>query len=574
MSDYNADVVIVGSGVAGSLLALGLAQSNAKVLIIEAGDNIDRYKAIDNYMATPARNNDTPYSPINKLAPYPPMMNPNDYYIQMGPDQFQSNYVKAVGGTTWHWLGTSLRFVENDFRMKSAYGVGVDWPIGYKDLEKWYYKAEQALPVAGDDKAALGVIRKDAYPTPPIPMTYLDKIVEKAFADISLPDAPEIKLTVASTPQGRLSVDQDGRPACCGSNNCIPMCPVGAKYDASMTVAKAVEAGAQLLTNATTTFVQTDDDGNITGIKFKTPDGEKTATGKIFVIAAHAIETPKLLLMSRSQKYPKGLANSSNQVGRNLMDHNCVLAYGLTKEPVYPYQSPLSTSGVEVVKDGAFRSKRGAFRIEIGNDGWSWPVGYPDVLAGSLMTNAMKRTGGRTHKKNLPLQTKDESPVVPQALYGEKLRSAIKNNVAHEIRFAFLVEQLPDPNNRIEPAFDELDSNGQPKPRLYYKIDDYCKAGIAAAVETQKKMLDALGCTEQHHSSPWGAGHIVGTTRMGDDPKTSVVDKDLRSHDHKNLFILGSNTFPTVAASNPTLTIAALSLRAVSTIQKQLLEMV
>lgn len=569
MSDYNADVVIVGSGIAGSLLALGLARSNAKVLIIEAGDRIDRYKAIDNYMNTADRNNDTPYSPVSKLAPYPPMMNPDDYYIQMGPDKFQSNYIKAVGGTTWHWLGTALRFVENDFKMKTAFGVGVDWPLSYNNLESWYLAAEEELPVAGDDSAALGVKRNKPYPTPKIPMTYLDKVVEKAFADISLPDAPEIKLTVASTPQGRLSVDKDGRPACCGSNNCIPMCPVGAKYDGSMTVAKAEQLGVKVLTNSTATFIQTDDDGNITGIRFKSPDGEKTATGKIFVIAAHAIETPKLLLMSRSEKYPNGLANSSDQVGRNLMDHNCVLAYGLTKEPVYPYQAPLSTSGVEVCKDGAFRKNRGAFRIEIGNDGWSWPVGYPDVLA----TTLLNKSGGRTLKRNVSLNDKHIDHKIPDALYGEKLRNMVKNNVAHEIRFAFLVEQLPDPNNRIVPAFDVLDSNGLPRPRLYYKIDDYCKAGINAAVETQKKMLDALGCTEQHHSSPWGAGHIVGTTRMGSDPKTSVVDKDLRSHDHKNLFILGSNTFPTVAASNPTLTIAALSLRAVETIQKQLLQM-
>jgi len=116
-SEYNADVVIVGGGIAGALMALELAKSNANVLIIEAGDRIDRSKAIANYMNTPGRNNDTPYSPISKSAPYPSMMNPNEYYIQTGPDQFQSTYIKALGGTTWHWLGTALRFVPNDFKM-------------------------------------------------------------------------------------------------------------------------------------------------------------------------------------------------------------------------------------------------------------------------------------------------------------------------------------------------------------------------------------------------------------------------------------------------------------------------
>ncbi|MEZ4692031.1 MAG: GMC oxidoreductase [Ignavibacteria bacterium] len=273
--------------------------------------------------------------------------------------------------------------------------------------------------------------------------------------------------------------------------------------------------------------------------------------------------------MSKSEQFPNGIGNSSDQVGRNLMDHNCVLSYGLTKEPVYPYQAPLSTSGVEIVKDGPFRRQRGAFRIEIGNDGWSWPVGYPDVLA----TWLMKRSGGRTVNMNSPLNSKKDKANIRRQLYGAKLRESIQKNVMHEIRFAFLCEQLPDPNNRIVPAFDSLDSFGLPRPKISYKLDNYVKAGIRVAVETQKKMLDALGCTEQHHSSPWGAGHIVGTTRMGNDPKTSVVDKNLICHDHKNLFILGSSVFPTVAASNPTLTIAALTLRAVESVQKMLQSM-
>ncbi|MDZ4711235.1 MAG: GMC family oxidoreductase [bacterium] len=491
MSDYNADVVIVGGGIAGALMALGLVRANANVLIIEAGVRVDRNKGIANYMNTPDRNNDTPYSPISNSAPYPPMMNPDDYYIQTGPDKFQSNYIKALGGTTWHWLGTSLRFVPNDFKMKSEYGVGVDWPIGYNDIEQWYYEAEKELPVSGDDEAPLGVKRNNPYPSSMIPMTYLDKIVQKAFADISLPDAPEIKLEVASTPQGRLSKPEPDqqRLACCGSNNCIPMCPVGAKYDASFTIAKAEALGAVVITNATAKFIQTDSDGNVTGILFQTPSGDSIATGKVFVLAAHAIETPKLMLMSKSEQYPNGIGNSSDQVGRNLMDHNCVLSYGLTKERVYPYQAPLSTSGVEVVKDGAFRKNRGAFRIEIGNDGWSWPVGYPEVLA----TWLMKRSGGRTHRMNNSTNSKNEKVILAQNLFGEKLRQDIKNNVMHEIRFAFLCEQLPDPNNRIVPAFDKLGTDGLPRPQIFYKLDDYVKASISVAVETQQKMLDALG---------------------------------------------------------------------------------
>ncbi|HQY52898.1 MAG TPA: GMC family oxidoreductase [Ignavibacteria bacterium] len=568
-SDYSADVVIVGAGISGALMALGLAKANAKVLIIEAGDRIDRSKAIEKYKADPERGDDSPYNPVSRTAPYPPMDDPQQYYIQMGPDKFQSTYIKAVGGTTWHWLGTCLRFVENDFKMKTEYGVGTDWPITYKEIEKWYFAAEQEIPVSGDSNAALGVKREKPYPSAMIPQTYLDKQVDIAFQNLNLPDATDIKLQVASTPQGRLSAPQDERLACCGSNNCIPICPVGAKYDASFTIAKAEALGVKVLTNSTAKFIQTDDEGSVTGILFQTADGDKIAAGKIFILAGHAIETPKLMLMSKTEKYPNGIANSSDQVGRNLMDHNCVLSYGLTKDPVYPYQAPLSTSGVENVKDGPFRKERGAFRIEIGNDGWSWPVGYPNVLSSYFL----KKSGGRSSVMNLPAADEVIKQGQNNLLYGKKLRNDIKENVLREIRFAFLCEQLPDPNNRIVPAFDSLGTDGLPRPRIFYKLDDYVKASIDVAVTLQKSMLDSLGCTQQHHSYPWGAGHIVGTTKMGDDPKTSVVDKNLKCHDLKNMYILGSSVFPTVAASNPTLTIAALTLRAVEEIQKKLLEL-
>ena len=569
MSDYNADVVIVGGGIAGCIMGWKLASAGASVIILEAGGKVDRNKSIMAYQSDPTRNNDTPY-PQSKDAPFPSMDNPNDYYVQMGPDNFQSNYIKALGGTTWHWLGTSLRFVPNDFRMKSEYGVMVDWPISYNDLEPYYGQAENTLPVSGNSEYDLGAPRSTPYQMSEIPMTYSDKIVAKAFENLTLPDDETKKLEVRDTPQGRNSVEFDNRPACCGSNNCIPMCPVGAKYDGSMHAQKAEEAGARILTYSTATFIQTGEEGKVTGIKFKTPDGEKVATGKIFILAAHAIETPKLMLMSRDEKYPNGVGNSSDMVGRNLMDHNCVLSYGLAKDPLYPYRAPLSTAGVENVKDGPFRKNRAAFRIEIGNDGWSWPVGYPDVLS----TWMLKRSG-RTYKKNSPVGQEENTSAgeKPDFLYGEKLRNDIKQNVEREIRFAFLVEQPPDPNNRIVPDFEKLDSFGLPRPKIYYKIDDYTKAGINVAVETQKKMLDALGATQQHHSWPYGAGHIVGTTCMGSDPKTSVVDAELRCHDHKNMFILGSNTFPTVTASNPTLTIVAATLRCVEAVQKQLAEM-
>jgi len=259
------------------------------------------------------------------------------------------------------------------------------------------------------------------------------------------------------------------------------------------------------------------------------------------VLAAHAIESPRLLLNAMSEARPQGVANSSGQVGRNLMDHPTQLSWALAKSPVYPFRGPLSTSGIENLRDGAFRSTRGAFRIEIGNDGWSWPTGAPVTTAADLAR---------------------------QGLRGDALDKALRAQTARQVRLASLVEQLPDPDNRVtlDPA--RRDFYGVPLPRIAYRLDDYVKAGFAAARDAHAEIFTKLGVSEMHHSDEaQGAGHIIGTLRMGSDAKTSVVDADLRSHDHPNLFVAGSSVFPTSATANPTLTIAALSLRLAETIR-------
>jgi choline dehydrogenase-like flavoprotein len=349
---------------------------------------------------------------------------------------------------------------------------------------------------------------------------------------------------VRSTPQGRNSVDRDSRPACCGNASCIPICPIQAKYDATVHVDRATGAGAQLHEKTTAVFVEVGDDRKVTGIRFKRWDGsEGRAAGKVFVIAAHAIETPRLLLNSKSEATPDGVANGSDQVGRNLMDHPTQLSWALAGDAVYPYRGPLSTSGVENLRDGAFRKERGAFRIEIGNDGWSWPTGAPITTASDL---------------------------AGQGLRGKPLNNALRFQTARHIRLASLVEQPPDPENRVTLGA-EFDAYGVPVPRLTYRIDDYTRAGFAASVKAHDEIFARLGATGVTHSpDAQGAGHIIGTARMGDDARASVVDGDLRSHDHPNMFILGSTVFPTSATANPTLTIAALALRAVASVKATL----
>lgn len=534
--DITADVIIVGSGISGAIMASKLAATGVKVAILEAGAKVDRQRAVENYWNAAIKVPECPYPPVPQAMH--PISNDLDFwYKQVGPDKFASTYIKVVGGTTWHWLGTCLRLVPNDFRLKTQYGQGVDWPISYDDLEPFYAQAESEIGVAGDSANDLGSQRSVPYPMPQIPQTFLDKAYAKALAGTIY--------QVASTPEGRNSVDRENRPACCGNASCIPVCPIQAKYDATVHVDRAVASGATLYEQTTAVFVEVGADRKVAAVRFKRWDGsEGRATGKVFVIAAHAIETPRLLLNSTSEATPSGVANSSDQVGRNLMDHPTQLSWALANDAVYPYRGPLATSGIENLRDGAFRKERGAFRIEIGNDGWSWPTGAP-ISTGQALGQ--------------------------QGLRGEGLDNALRYQAERHIRMASLVEQPPDPENRVTLDPTEKDFYGVPVPRIAYRLDDYTKAGFAASVKAHDEIFGKLGTTGVEHSPvAQGAGHIIGTARMGADPKSSVVDADLRSHDHANMFILGSTVFCTSATANPTLTIAALALRAVDQVKATL----
>ena len=211
----DADVVIVGSGIAGALVAERLAKAGVQVTIIEAGPRVDRGTAVVQYYNALIKVPESPY-PNTTYAPHPRSENLDDYYVQTGPQKFSSTYLRQVGGTTWHWLGTCLRFVPDDFRLAARFGRGVDWPIGYDVLEPWYSDAENEIGVAGDSSDDLGSPRSRPYPMPVIPMSYLDQQVAKAFAGTPY--------EVRATPQGRNAIVRDDRPPCCGNNSCCSVC--------------------------------------------------------------------------------------------------------------------------------------------------------------------------------------------------------------------------------------------------------------------------------------------------------------------------------------------------------------
>lgn len=530
----NADVVVIGSGVAGAVLAAKLAESHVSVLLLEAGPRIDRGDALDRYRSSRTKSSLSPY-PISPHASSPDPDRLNDYYVQTGTTVFEGLYLRVVGGTTWHWGGNASRLHPNDLRMRSQYGVAVDWPVTYEELLPHYDAAERELGVAGDPNTCLIPAPRGPFPMGPIPQTYNDRVVAKAAAPLGM--------TLKPTPQARNSDAYDDRPACCGSAMCVPMCPVGAKYDGSVHVGKAETAGARLIENAVVYKLDVDANHRITAARFKRPDGtDGVATGRVFVLAAHAVETPKLLLMSAGDGAAAGVANSSGLVGRNLMGHIQTGYVGLSADPVYPYRGPVETSGFVEWRDGPFRSDHAAMGSGSSNQGWIRAIG-PQVRAGEL---------------------------IKRGLIGPALRKAVAEQTIREVAIGGSSEILPDENNRV--TLDERkDAIGLPRPNVHFSVGEYTTRALDLGQERHMQIMKALGCTDILHGPPRVNTSIIGgTARMGTDPKASVVDPHLRSHDHPNLFIVGSSVFPTMGISPPTLTIAALALRAVEDVRRSL----
>ena len=526
------DVVIVGSGVAGALIAWSLARAGARVTVVEAGPEVDRGVALKRFEQAAIRVPEAPYegSPHAES----PATIKDSYIRQDGPDPFRSTYLRVVGGTTWHWLGTALRLLPSDLELRSRYGVGVDWPLAYSDLAPWYDTAESELGVSGHDDDVFGPPRQKPYPMPGLPATMGDRLMERA--------AGTFGFKVRVSPQARNSRPFEGRPACCASASCIPICPVQAKYDATVHLRKAAAAGARILSDSVAARVDVGSDGLVAGILVRRPDRSETwLRARQLVVAANAIEGPKLLLMSRSERCPNGVANSSGAVGRYLMDHPVQLTRALAPVPVWPRRGPQEVSAIHEMRDGHHRREHGAFLVNVGNQGWEW--------AGPNLASLSKG-------------------FIDAGLSGTQLLDAVRSHASREMTLVALTEQLPDPDNRVTPDFDRPDAIGIAKPRIFFRLDPYTASALAAARKVHERLFLALGASEIGHL-PYaeGAGHIIGTTRMGADSKTSVANANGRSHDHANLWLAGSSLFPTSATANPTLTIAALALRTAEAIK-------
>lgn len=545
------DVVVIGAGVAGAMVAYRLAQAGAKVLILEAGNrNPSRAHMVGAYATAAIKSPHSPYINAESDAKAPSPDSPVDYYEQPpAPPHalYKSTYERRTGGSTWHWLGHTPRMLRSDFKMKSQYGgepdfpAGfADWPITYDDLEPWYCEAEREMGVAGSHDEWNGLFdspRSKPFPMSMIWPSYSDNWIAARINGKSFEGA---EYRVRSTPSARNSELYDGRPPCAGNSICVPLCPIGAKYDGTVHVAKATSASAFLWERCVVTKMVKEADGSVHTVQFQPYVGARqSVTAGIVVVAAHAIETPKLLLMSE-------LANQSGQVGRNLMDHLSKSTFGIVPEKLFPFRGPPSTSGIESFRDGEFRRERAGFRVSLNNDGWSRKSApYAEII----------------------------HFVTIKRLIGTDLQTALFDRVTRQLRLSCSVEVAPDANNRVELSTTTKDALGLPHPKITFTPPQYSFKGLAQATSAMADIFRIVGATDLDlgtENAYDGAGHIMGTCRMGSDPASSVVDAQCRSHDHRNLFVVGSSVFPTVGSPNPTLTIAALALRAAQDIANQL----
>jgi choline dehydrogenase-like flavoprotein len=582
------DVVIVGAGVAGAIVAKELSQQGKKVLILEAGQSKDLTLAgfqsyVDTFYEAVEKNPNSPY-PKNSNALSPTDL--NDYFVEKGPMKLGGSYTRVKGGTTMHWEAKTPRMLPEDFKLRTLYGQGLDWPISYEDLMPYYRKAEYEMGVCGDveEQKTLGVKFENDYvfPMEKLPPSYLDqKVIEKVKGtkvqlygdtyELDFTTFPQARNGVPNpkydqgnvfVPEGIASVNpiQYGE-RCQGNANCVPICPVQAKYDARRTLATALRTDrVHILAQAVAFRVEVEpQNGRVTAIHYKRyedPNSPKhtvgIAKGRLFVLASNAVENARLMLASE-------LPSTSRLMGCHLMDHPFTLAWALMPEVTGTMRGPLVTSGIGTFREGKFRHKQSAFAVDIHNDGWGWATGSPYTEILDAVDNKNK--------------------------YGEELRQRLISRISRQLLLAFMCELPPDPSNRvtIDPKY--KDQLGNYRPVIYFNLSDYSIKTLAYTRKLSRLIFQNIGAEDYTYydpSDPYyfeyegegyfykGGNHFSGTHVMGTTQYNSVVDRYLRSWDHNNLYLLGAGSMPTIGSSNTTLTVAALSFLAAEQILKEL----
>ncbi|HEY9039784.1 MAG TPA: GMC family oxidoreductase [Roseovarius sp.] len=497
-------VVIIGTGAGGGVLANELAQRGVSVVSLEAGG---RYLPED-YV------NDE-WESFGQLAWLDPRTTSGDWRVANDFSGLPAWIVKAVGGTTTHWAGASLRFQDHEWKAKTNYGDVegaslLDWPIDGAEMAPWYDKAETKL----------GVTRTEGRPGLPGCNNY------KVF------EAGAQKLGYKEVHTGRMAINSeeyDGRMACQQTGFCFQGCKWGAKWSAAYTDIPRGEATGNLEVRdrAHVLRIEHGEDGRVNGVVYADKDGvEHKQMARVVCVAGNSIESPRILLNSASQMYPDGLANSSGQVGRNYMRHLTGSVYGIFDKPVKMWRG---TTMAGIIQDEAkldpSRGFVGGYELE------TLSLGLPFMAA-------FLDPGG----------------------WGREFTTAL-DSYENMAGMWIVGEDMPQESNRVTLNADVTDQFGMPVANVHYSDHANDKAMRAHAYGRGQAIYDAMGATRTLPTPPYPSTHNLGTNRMSENARDGVVNRNGRTHDIENLFVSDGSQFTTGAAENPTLTIVALAIR-------------
>jgi len=527
--DQEADVLIVGAGPSGAVAAKELSGHGLSVVCLEQG----HYPDADDF---PGKDKAFELLSQKTWHPNPNVRDmPRDYPINTDESDINPLMFAAVGGSTTLYAGHWTPFLPSDFKVRSLDGVADDWPFTYEDLLPYLEEVEYAVGVSGlPGNPAYPPQR--AFPTPPLP---IGKAGMKAAEGMD-------KLGWHWWPgtNAMPSVSWNGLNPCARRGTCMTGCPEGAKSTANITYwPHAIKNGARLVTGARVREIEVDERGLATAAVYVDEHGrERRQKAKVVILCANGIGTPRLLLLSKSKRFPDGLANSSGLVGKRLMMHPFSAVMGVYEDPLDSWIGPFGQL-IESFEFYETDEKRGFLR------GAKW-----GAMPGGGPLGATSFVGSQIFK--------GEQPAV-EDLWGENLHSMVERRFGHSLVWGLIGEDLPEESNQVILDPEITDTDGIPAPKLLYKVSQNSHDMLRFHVARLLEAVEAGGAIETNvvHQVPDTGWHLIGTCTMGEDPKTSVCNQWGQTHDVPNLYLMDASTFPTSGGVNPTATIMTVALR-------------